>query len=307
MIKNICVYGVGGVGGYFGVKMLEADTENNYNISFIARGEHLNEIKINGLILKTEDEKIVKKPHVATENVGEIKEEIDLLLLCVKSYDLTVAIQSIQNKISERTLILPLLNGVDIYERIRNVTEKGIIMPACVYVGTHVEKPGVISQKGGAARILMGPDPSKKNVDYRSIRTIFDELQINYSYSENPYTEIWTKYIFIAAYGLVTAATDKTIGMIYEDGKLKNDVAAIMQEIIDIANKKQIILDENILETSLNKATTFPYETKTSFQRDYKHPDKKDEREIFGQTIINFGKELGLSTSVTEKYYKLIS
>lgn len=55
-MKNIAIIGVGGVGGYFGGKIAKALQDNSeYNVYFIARGEHLKKIQENGLILKTCD------------------------------------------------------------------------------------------------------------------------------------------------------------------------------------------------------------------------------------------------------------
>lgn len=54
-MKNICIIGIGGVGGYFGGKMahLLLPTNQKYHLSFIARGNHFKAIKQHGLIVKT--------------------------------------------------------------------------------------------------------------------------------------------------------------------------------------------------------------------------------------------------------------
>jgi len=57
----------------------------------------------------------------------------DLILLCTKSYDLNSALEAIRTRMNETTVIIPLLNGVDIYERIRHVLKQGFILPACLY------------------------------------------------------------------------------------------------------------------------------------------------------------------------------
>lgn len=301
-IKNICIYGVGGVGGYFGAKIIDGDKNKDLNVAFIARGKQLETIKKNGLILKTEDRIIKVKPNLATENVHDI-EKIDLMLICVKSYDLDVVINVIKDKIKEDTILIPLLNGVDIYERIRKNLDKGRVLPACVYVGTHIEDYGIVFQKGGDGRIIFGKDPRRINYYPEEVMEFFEKLKINFSYQENPYKEIWTKYMFIAAYGLVTAKTGKTLGEVLGDSFLSSDVEGIMREIKLIADKKRVSLDRDVIKNSLEKARSFPYETKTSFQRDVENPKKKNEEDLFGGTIIRFGKEYGIDTKYTEKYY----
>ena len=46
---NIVIYGTGGVGGYFGARLAQAGN----NVTFIARGKHLEAIHQKGLQLKS--------------------------------------------------------------------------------------------------------------------------------------------------------------------------------------------------------------------------------------------------------------
>ena len=160
-INKICVYGVGGVGGYFGgriahyiIKRKEKDRE----IYFIARGEHLDAIRGNGIKVITPEQTIIGIPNKATDDLGEIPDP-DLFLICVKSYDLDETVKAVKSKVNDNTLIIPLLNGADIYYRIRANLENGVVLPACVYIGTHIQSAGVIRQGGGDGKILFGKDP----------------------------------------------------------------------------------------------------------------------------------------------------
>jgi hypothetical protein len=65
-----------------------------------------------------------------------------------------------------------------------------------------------------------------------------------------------------------------------------------MEEIVDIARKKHIHLPMSIIDDSFAKGRSFPYGTKTSFQRDYEMPGKKDERDLFGGAIVRMGEQL---------------
>ncbi|MBU4318785.1 MAG: hypothetical protein KKF30_16120 [Proteobacteria bacterium] len=163
-IKKVCVFGVGGVGGYFGAKIaacLSNTPKKEAEVFFIARGEHLKVIRAHGITLVTPDKTIQACPALATDEPDQIPDP-DLILLCVKGYDLENALNAIRLRVQSHTLVLALLNGVDIYDRIRAVLTTGIVLPACVYVGTHIFQPGVIHQSGGDGRILFGPDPGKR-------------------------------------------------------------------------------------------------------------------------------------------------
>lgn len=120
---DIGIIGTGGVGGYLGGKLTQLLNDNaGLNIYFIARNKHLEEIKKNGLILDTEDEgEMICRPTLATDNLNELP-ELDLCLICVKSYDLNNVLMQLKSKVKDTTHVLPLQNGIDIHERVRAVT-----------------------------------------------------------------------------------------------------------------------------------------------------------------------------------------
>lgn len=305
---KICFFGVGGVGGYFGALMVNKVINDN-EIYFVARGKHLEQIKNKGLTLKKSggEEEIVAHPSICTNSIDELP-ICDIIILSVKSYDLENASMQIQKISNENTVILPLLNGVDISSRIRNYLKTGKVLESCVYVGTHIESAGVIFQKGGSCNIFIGQDEKYPNFIPQKLLDLLEKSNINFKWEDNVRKSIWNKYIFIAAYGLITATYDKTLGEIINDLKLSNLTKSIMQEIKDIALKLGVALDHDIVNISFEKAKQFPSEAKTSFQRDIESKGVINEGDIFGGTLIRYGKSLKLPTNNIETVYsKLIS
>ena len=306
---NITIIGIGGVGGYFGGRItdsLRRNLNSDYTITFIARGEHLKLIKQNGLILNTSDQQgIICKPDYSSDNFNDIPKP-DIIILAVKSYDLENILSKISLIINDNTIILPLLNGVDIYERIRKIIKNGIVLPACAYVSTHIEKSGVVTQTGPVGKLLFGRDPQNPNYFPNSLIEVLKLSKINFQWFEDPYPAIWEKYMFIAAYGIVTASSNKTIGEVFSDFNLKENARQVMVEIFDIARKKGILLFDYIVEDSLNKARYFAHETKTSYQRDIENKGNINEGDLLGQTILKLSAQNGLSAPVTDKLFKII-
>jgi 2-dehydropantoate 2-reductase len=217
------------------------------------------------------------------------------------------AVQEINKIVSDKTIILPLLNGVDIYERITKHLKTGIVLPSCVYVGTHIESPGVVYQKGGSCKISLGRDPKFTDFYPASLLALLEDSQIDFDWEENVKTPIWSKFMFIAAYGLATATYKKTMGEILEDTDLSALTKSIMLEIEEIAKRLEISLSPTIVEESFNKAKQFPYETKTSFQRDIESKGSINEADVFGGTLIRYGKELNIHIpNITVTYEKLL-
>ncbi|HVN97044.1 MAG TPA: 2-dehydropantoate 2-reductase [Syntrophorhabdaceae bacterium] len=308
-VKTIWVYGVGGVGGLIGGKIarsLGKERGADTAIYFIARGEHLRQIQTSGLILNMGDEKgIICTPTLATDNPGTL-EAPDLCFVCVKSYDLEGVSRSLAKAIREETVLIPLLNGVNICERIRKIVQKGIVLPACIYVGTHIEKPGVVTQRGGEGRMLLGQDPMHPDFYPDEILQLLQRAHIPFQWFEDVSPSIWEKYLFIAAFGLVTAAYGKTLGEIASDAELMILASGIMKEVFLIAKKKQIALPPDVVNASIAKANNFPYETKTSYQRDLEEHGKQNEGDLFGATIMSMGRDLGVPTPIAESVYNKI-
>jgi 2-dehydropantoate 2-reductase len=309
MIKNVCVYGIGGVGGYFGGRIAHEISKGNRTtqVYFIGRGEHLKAVQQHGLNLITDKEEFICFPNIATDNIRHIPTP-DLYLLCVKGYDLDNAVASISKNISADTIILPLLNGVDIYERIRTNLQKAIVSPACVYVSSSIEKPGTIRQKGAEGHIIFGKDQKHLGYNYEHLIKFFNEMGISSSWYDNSYPAIWEKYIFITAFSLMTAYSGKTIGAVLADDRLKNMTENIMKEVVLVGKTKNIDFKQDVVEKTIQKSQNFPYETKTSFQRDYEKGNTKNEGDIFGGTLIRLAKEYNISIpTITDVYGELRS
>ena len=306
---NICFFGVGGVGGYYGTLLTKYFNETSKGKTFfIARDRHKDAVLEKGLLLKKEGgkEEILIKPHVCTDNVNDLP-VCDIVVVSVKGYDLENVTKDVGKITDKNSIILPLLNGADIYDRMRQHLKKGYILPACLYLGTHIESPGVIFQKGGSCQISIGKDPLYPEFYPEKLINLFKKANILIEFYENVNIEIWTKYIFIASFALVTATYNKTIGEVANDGKLGILVKDIMQEIELIAKALKIELPADIVETSFSKANQFPFETKTSFQRDVETKGRQSEWDLFGGTVIRYSEKFNIPANNTQKtLYKLL-
>ena len=297
---NIAILGVGGVGGYFGAKICAAMNGPDARVFFVARSAHLKAIRARGLTVRTSSEgTLTCRPALATDDISALP-PLDAVLVCVKGYDLDGAAERLACRVGPQTEIVPLLNGVDAYDRLRARVTEGSIFPACVFIGTHIESPGVVAQQGGACSILYGRDPRCQNSQPELIRRIFAAGRIKNEWYDDVSPQIWTKFIFISAFGLVTACHDATLGEVMADPEMSGRVRAVIGEIAAIARAKGVALPGAILEDSFRKGADFPPETRTSFQRDFENRAKPDERDLFGGTVIRLGAQTGVPVPTTQ-------
>src|SRR5437879_2364154 len=109
---KIGIVGAGGIGSYYAGLLSRA----GHSVRLIARGEHLDAIRARGLEVKTPDETFVAKPE-ATDDGGSLA-GCDYVIVSVKSYSLPEVAGMIVNAAKSGATIVPLLNGVDVAERL---------------------------------------------------------------------------------------------------------------------------------------------------------------------------------------------
>ncbi len=305
--KHIVIIGLGGVGGYFGFKISQSNETNKlHRISFIARAKTYETVKEKGLtLLSSEHKNNITNPDAIYQNISEIQKP-DLIIICVKEYDLENVCNQLSNIVTKKTILLPMMNGADIYDRIRKIIPNNIILPSCVYVASHIKEKGIVEHKGKAGKLIFGKDPehTSENIDW--IVSLIKNSKIDFKFKDNSLNDIWTKFIFIASFGLITAKHNSSIGAVCSIELQKEEATKIMDEIKSIADKKGIHLQDDIILKTFEKASTFPPKTPTSLQLDVNSGKERNELELFAGALIKYGKEVNINTSFTEKVYQEI-
>jgi len=104
---RVAVMGAGAVGGYFGARL----AASGHEVSFIARGRHLETMRAEGLKVNS----VHGDLHIRSLFASEPTEigPVDLILFCVKSYSTEEAAKESAPLVGKETIILSLQNGVD--------------------------------------------------------------------------------------------------------------------------------------------------------------------------------------------------
>lgn len=306
---NVVIFGTGGIGGFIAGKLgslLKNPRSGLDSLSIVARGDHLQAIQSKGLVYRDPDnnERTVF-PSLATDVPGRLP-WADLIFLCVKGYDLDNAVRAVERIVRNDTIILPLLNGADIYDRVRERLPKGFILPGAIYISSSIVSPGVVAHTGGKGLIITGPEPGTESGKYLELLDLLSSADIPCQWNADPLPPVWEKYVFIAPFCMITGVTGRSIGEVCEDPQLNRDVRGMIEETAAVAAAAGVELSADIADRTMKKAEGFPRDTRTSFQRDIEKHREKDERDLFGGTVIRMGKKLGVDTPVTERYNNLL-
>lgn len=303
MIKTkIIIAGIGGVGGYFGGLLANHFYDNeNVEIIFVARGEHLKAIQKNGLkVIKGENE-FIAKPHIATDNTNEIG-FVDFIIIATKSFDLETIIQQLQPCINQDTIVLPLLNGVDSKERINKILPNNIVLDGCAYIVSRLKQFGVIENSGNIQTLYFGLD-NIENDKLVMLENLFKEANIEATLSRNISTIIWEKFIFISPTATATSYFDKSIGEVLSDKENYETIMELIEEVKQIAKAKQIIVSEDIIVKTLKKLKSLPFETTSSMHSDFKNKKSNNELQSLTGYVLREGVKYNLETPIYNRTY----
>jgi 2-dehydropantoate 2-reductase len=289
------------VGGYFGGKVAgKYGGSPGHRVVFVARGAHLAAIRGDALLLKAVEGDFRVKPDLATDNPSEAG-PCDLVLLSVKEYDLEAAAAAIVPLLHEKTVVLPVLNGVDIAERLRSMLPRGVVLSGCVYISAFVEAPGIVRQVGGTCQLLFGPDDGQAEM-YRPLEILLKEAGIKAELSAAIAVPLWAKYLFVSPMAGVTSLTGLCFGDVMADEKGRGMVRGLMTEIEHLAAAKGIALPADCVDRGIATVERFPYATRSSMQLDYEK-GRRTELELFIGYAVRTGRALGIPVPLHEEIY----
>jgi len=303
MKTKIVIAGIGAVGGYFGgVLAKHYETNKEIEINFLARGNHLHKIQLNGLKVIKGADSFFAHPKIASNNSVEFG-LADYIIVACKSYDLENLIEQLKPCINQNTIILPLLNGVDSQSRIQKIFINNLVLAGCVYIVARLQEAGIVENIGNIQTLLFGID-SQTNERLNHLLTIFEEAKIEASLSNNISTILWEKFIFISPTATATSYFNESIGQCLNDGEKLSMIMELIEEVKLIANAHGIKVSDDITQKTLNKLKAMPFEATSSMHSDYKNNKPQTELSSLTGYVVAEGKKFNISTPVYEKMYK---
>ncbi|WP_286761013.1 ketopantoate reductase family protein [Salegentibacter sp. UBA1130] len=297
---KILIFGIGGVGGYFGAKL----AQTGYDVTMIARGKHLEAIKKNGLVVESINGNFKVKPDLVTDNLAEVPTP-DLVILGVKSWQIQEVANKLKPLISPETIVLPLQNGANNVEKLQEILPKKNILAGLCHIVSFVEKPGKIKHISFEPRITFGEIDNSNSERIQQLKKVLDKAEITNFIPENIQLEIWKKFLFITTISGLGGLTRVSIDKIRESEYLYELLQKTAQEIKLVANAKGIPLADEHLEKAFEIIQNQPTGTTASTQRDIM-AGQPSELENFNGFIVKEAEKLGLVTPVNKMIYECL-
>ena len=299
--KRIAVAGIGGVGGYLAGMLGRVCP----HLTMAVRGDRRESILKNGLVLHSEYKgEINVRPEYAVP-VSEMGEQ-DYIFVCVKNYSLEDVCREMEHAVTENTVIIPVMNGVDPGERIRKALGKGTVVDSLIYIVAFANKDYSVTQQGDFANLRIGIRNADETQQQKvqEVSDILTGADIDHMIAEDIEVEIWRKYILNCAYNTESAYYDNAIGQLRSDPKKAEEYEALVREAYQVAQAKGVGVRQEHVDAILHRFYHELAENATSsLQRDIR-AGKKAEVETFSGYIVREGQRLGIRMPVTEKMYE---
>lgn len=297
---KIAVVGAGGVGGGFGAALAKAGAD----VTFIARGAHLAAMKTEGLKIESPRGDTHLVPTRATDDPKSIG-KVDVVLFCVKLWDVESAGEHIKPLVGPGTAVIPLQNGVDAPERLIPILGREAVMGGVAQISASIVKPGVIRQVGTFMRMIFGELDGKISQRGQDFLALCQKAGFDVTLSGQIVTDLWMKFILLATNSSVTAATRLPIGKLRDDPDVRAIMLACISEVVDVGRAKGIALPADALGRTLDFIGHAPPAMKASMALDLDRGNRLELPWLSGK-VVELGRELGVPTPTHDVLYALL-
>jgi 2-dehydropantoate 2-reductase len=297
---RIAVVGAGGVGGGFGAALAKAGAD----VTFIARGAHLAAMKSDGLKIEGGRGETHIVPTQATDDPETIG-KVDIVLFCVKLWDLESAGEHIKPLVGPDTAVIPLQNGIDAADRLIPILGANAVMGGVAQISASIIKPGLIRQVGTFMRMIFGEFDGKRSQRAEDFLALCLKAGFDATLSDQIQTELWMKFIPLATNASITAATRLPIGKLKGDPDVWAIFLACITEVIDIARAKGIALPADALARTIDFIGHAPPAMKASMALDLERGNRLELPWLSGK-VVELGRDLSVPTPTHDVLYALL-
>jgi 2-dehydropantoate 2-reductase len=294
---RIVVVGAGGTGGYFGGLLARAGQD----VTFIARGAHLEALRARGLTVESKLAGTFTVPVAATDDPREVG-PVDLILFCVKTYDTDTAAESIRPLVRPETMLISLQNGIDNEERIARAAGHSSGIGAVAYVVSAIKAPGVVAQTAGPGKIVLGELSGGASARAERLHDALQRAGIAVEVHPGIQVVLWQKFLFICAFSGVTAVTRLPIGTILADPVTDALFRGTSEEVEAVARAGGIGLPANCVEQALATAAAVEPWGRGSLYGDLAGGRRLELESLNGE-VVRRGREHGIETPLNFAIY----
>lgn len=290
---RIAIFGAGGVGGYFGGRLAQSGND----VSFIARGKHLEAMKTSGLRIDSIAGNFTTSHFQASDKPEDIG-IVDYILCSVKAWQIPAAAKAMKPMIGEQTLVIPLQNGVEAPGQLIEVLGEDKVLGGLCAIIVFKAGDGHIKHSGGSPLIRFGRLDRKADPRVNQLSEVFNRCYgVKSSIPDDINIAMWQKFMLITAWSGIGAVTQAPIGAILKVEETRQMLIEALNETYQTAKSRGVNLPESAVENTLQTLQDFPANSTTSMQRDIAE-GKPSELGVQTDAVVRLAKDTGVETPV---------
>ncbi len=294
---KIAIIGSGGVGGYFGARLAAGGAD----VTFVARGKHLEAMHKNGLKVLSALGDLNLPKVKATDDTKTIG-PVDVVMIAVKLWATEEAALSAKPLIGPNTVVVSFQNGVIAVDTLIPILGKQHVMGGVSNIAALIEEPGVIRHNGTMANLFFGELDGKTSARAQAFAELCKKAGISTHLVDDIHSAIWEKYVRLVTLSAMTSLTRMPIGPIRSDPDTRALMQQVMEEVVAIARAKGAKLDANIVADQLAKVDGYPATMVASMCGDLRRGNRLELPWLSG-TVAKLGSELGIPTPANQFVY----
>jgi 2-dehydropantoate 2-reductase len=294
---RVTVMGSGGTGGYFGGLLARAGED----VTFVARGAHLEAIRKNGLAVRSRLAGDFTVSARATADPAEAG-SADLVLFCVKAYDTEAAAERLRPTVGPETVILPVQNGIDSAERIGRVVGAGHVIGGLAGVSSVIAEPGIIEHRAGPDVIQLGELAGGSSARTERIADALRRAGMKAQVRPDIRVALWEKFVLICGLSGLTALTRLPIGAVLACGETRTLYRQTMEETHAVGRAEGVALPDGVAERTLRFFEGSDPSIRGSLYYDLA-AGRRLEIETLNGTVVRLGRERGVPTPANFAVY----
>jgi len=293
---RIVMMGAGGVGGYFGGRMAASGAD----VTFVARGRHLQAILDTGLKIDSRDiGDALIYPASASDDPSTLG-VADYVIIGVKLWDTEAVGHAILPMLGPDTTVLSLQNGIECDEILAKVVGDERLISGVAFIASSIGAPGVIKHIGTMQRIVIGERQGGSSARVEALHEVMLRAGITAETSVDIERTLWEKFVFLVGLSATTTLLRTTLGPIREDPQNRALLLDVMRETVAVGRAKKIDLPEDYAEQRLAFADGLPVDMTSSMHHDLEAGNPLELAWLSG-AVVRLGEEHGVATPANRR------
>jgi 2-dehydropantoate 2-reductase len=222
-----------------------------------------------------------------------------LILFTVKGFDNRDAIELIRPAVASDTIILTLQNGIGSGDELRRSFSLSKVLLGVTYIDAHKPSPGIVVESGDDSGIVLGETEDSNPDAVMSVHKVFNSAQINARVSKMIQVEVWNKLMFICALSGMSSIVRAGFENVLDNPETRDLTIRVMREVESLAMAKGIILDSNVVQSTMDRLDDNKSTLTSSMYTDLENGNRL-EIEVLNGAVSKYASEIGLKTPVND-------